>query len=114
MTVGTSAMSCSTTTRSSVPPGSRTRLNQTEQIKKFGQTNTVGVARILDVDVEVAAYDEKAAKQQTDGFEQCRQVVEKRRRRSHRTGTVDGDDDERRAFDSQSYPQALERRNRRQ
>ena len=27
-------------------------LRQTEQIKKFGQTNTVGVARVLNMDVE--------------------------------------------------------------
>jgi len=84
-------------------------LRQTEQIKKFGQTNTVGVARVLDVDVEVAADDEPAA-EQADGFKQCRQVVKKCCRRSNRTRTVDGD--ERRAFDRQSYSQALERRNR--
>jgi len=51
-------------------------LRQTEQIKKFGQTNTVGVARVLNVDIEVAADDERAA-EEADRFEKCRQVVEK-------------------------------------
>ena len=37
--------------------------------KKFGQMNTIGVARVLDVDVKVAADDKRAAKQ-ADGFEQ--------------------------------------------